>query len=271
MFKHPTISDAYASLVADNPELLDFYLAWTRIEKLTREVTCGEVGLEGVRVVVPDTRFAQFVGRLRELEKRRDLIAFLSSRCSNDFLQFYLTQNGRFGESLSHAGSPLSLAPEVTLLGRLQEGNLLREEWRTQFVNVAKESAIEVPDLDVFAYNNVRRLFKAEELESLRQQVRAELIPNLDSFIDGLRGAYSEDEDPDEWFSSLGEVIEILQREFVDDAKAMISIRAAEAAIGRVVQGLHEDRWTPDEPDDDDYGRGQQARPTRSIFDDVDE
>jgi hypothetical protein len=50
-FKHPTISDAYAQLVSDNPELLDFYLAWPRVEKLLKEVTCGDVGLEGVRVV----------------------------------------------------------------------------------------------------------------------------------------------------------------------------------------------------------------------------
>jgi len=51
-FKHPTIRDAFAEIIHNNPELLDIYLAGTNIEKLYTEVSCGKVDLEGVKVIV---------------------------------------------------------------------------------------------------------------------------------------------------------------------------------------------------------------------------
>ena len=52
-FQHPTIRDAFASLVGSNPELIDIYLAGTSAEKLMEEVTCGDLSLEGVKIIVP--------------------------------------------------------------------------------------------------------------------------------------------------------------------------------------------------------------------------
>ena len=52
-FKHPTIGDAYAALVADSPELTEIYLRGAKREKLLREVVCSGVTIEGAFVQVP--------------------------------------------------------------------------------------------------------------------------------------------------------------------------------------------------------------------------
>jgi hypothetical protein len=64
-YKHPTIRDALADLVVQQPELLDVYLEGTPLDRVLEEVTCGEVGLEGVKVIVPPTRYQRVFERLQ--------------------------------------------------------------------------------------------------------------------------------------------------------------------------------------------------------------
>jgi energy-coupling factor transporter ATP-binding protein EcfA2 len=45
-FKHPTIGDAFASVLARSPDLLGIFLAGSSTENLIEQVTCGDVGLE---------------------------------------------------------------------------------------------------------------------------------------------------------------------------------------------------------------------------------
>src|SRR5438552_5954637 len=52
-FKHPTIRDALGSLIAEDTELVDIYLAGTPLKTLLSEVSCGDVGIKGVKITVP--------------------------------------------------------------------------------------------------------------------------------------------------------------------------------------------------------------------------
>jgi len=54
-FKHPTIRDAFAALVAENRELMDIYLLGTPIHRLFTEISCGNTNLPGVRSVYRQT------------------------------------------------------------------------------------------------------------------------------------------------------------------------------------------------------------------------
>src|SRR5271163_802764 len=88
-FRHPTIGDAFAEVVAEDPELLDIYLQGAKIDKLVREVVCGDVRLSGAKVVVPEQRFVDLANRLNgELQIER-ICDFLGTRCSLSFLKFY--------------------------------------------------------------------------------------------------------------------------------------------------------------------------------------
>ena len=95
---------------------------------------------------------------------------------------------------ISRIGSPLSLSPPVALLQRLQYLGLLPEAWRLRFVESAGEIVLETPDSDVFAVDEVRNLLRPDELSRLRDRVHRELIPNLDSFVEGLRETCDEDD-----------------------------------------------------------------------------
>jgi hypothetical protein len=96
-FKHPTIGDAYSTMLRDSPELLGIYIRGSSIEKLTRQVTCGYVDIEGA-VVLPSTLFPAIIERLAEYKTsssyktewmavrgaQRELLGFLAGRCSSN-------------------------------------------------------------------------------------------------------------------------------------------------------------------------------------------
>src|ERR1700690_1553507 len=56
-FRHPSVRDAMAVLVAARAELVDIYLAGVKISELLREVVCGDVNLPGAKVHIPNNRF----------------------------------------------------------------------------------------------------------------------------------------------------------------------------------------------------------------------
>jgi len=56
-FAHPTIRDAFSSLIRDDVELLESYLTGTPIMKLLEEITCGRNPGAGQWVEVPQERF----------------------------------------------------------------------------------------------------------------------------------------------------------------------------------------------------------------------
>jgi len=64
VFRHPTIRDAYATIVGGNPELIDVYLAGVSTDQLLKEVVCGDIQLEGASIVVPQSKHTQIIARL---------------------------------------------------------------------------------------------------------------------------------------------------------------------------------------------------------------
>jgi energy-coupling factor transporter ATP-binding protein EcfA2 len=273
-FKHPTVSDAYATIVAGNPELLDLYISWTSAEKLVAEVTCGDVGLEGVKVIVPQNRFQRFLERLREIGQGRALLTFLATRCSRDFLILYLSQHNEIADRICEPGSYLSSVSEVDLLVKLHEQNLLPASWRERFVERARELALETPDVDFLGSERIRALFLPDEISGLLTLIEAELVPALSSFVTAWADCCDSDQDPDDWLNPLREVIEVLSKEFRDDDRVVADLQDIGREIDWAVEKLLESK--PRDDDDSDYryesGSGRmESGGERTIFDDVDE
>ena len=63
-FKHATISDAYAALVAESPEKIELYIRGAKQERLFNEVVCGDVQLPGASVSVPPSMYSALIERL---------------------------------------------------------------------------------------------------------------------------------------------------------------------------------------------------------------
>lgn len=106
-FKHPTIGDAYAAILVQNPEHLGIFIQGSSPDRVVDQVTCGDVGIEKA-VVVPKRLFSMMLVKLAEFPSsksyksawlsawgaKRDLQGFLASRCSKEFLSLYLAHNG---------------------------------------------------------------------------------------------------------------------------------------------------------------------------------
>ena len=95
-FRHPTVQDAFAAHVGSNPELIDIYLAGVPAECLMDEVTCGDMNIDGVKIVVSRERFPAVLNKLKTVRRNPrtlfdPLSAFLGRRCSGEFLKQYFS------------------------------------------------------------------------------------------------------------------------------------------------------------------------------------
>lgn len=274
-FKHPTVRDAFAAVVAEDRELLDIYLTGTPVEKLFGEVTCGDVEIQGVKVIVPPDRYEALMARVElfeaaRRENQRSVHRFLAYRCDREFLSCYI---GRYPHFISRLtiGSYLTAVSDVDVIVRLHELGLLPEPERVAFVGVIRELAVETPDAD-FLREAIRGLLTPDELAAVLEDVRTKLIPNLDDTISTWRSNFRSDDDPESHFDGLVSVLKRYQEEFTDAPKIVTQITSALAAIEAVIEELRSDQ--PQEPDSDDYRGHESQTPkgddSRSVFDDVD-
>jgi hypothetical protein len=271
-YKHPTMGDAFASVVAANPELLDIYLEGTRIEKLVGEVVCGDIQIQGAKVIVPHSRYGQFLPRLDSLPQRQ-LHSFLAFRADKAFLSSYLDRHPETFEEISFPSSLSS--PKAYLLSRLNEFGLLPEECRIRFIERATRLAIETPDADFLNSKQIRTLFSEAEIQEILRQVELELLPGLSDLVRVWEADYDGKEDPDEYFSPLVDALTTFHEAYPEKSSSRLTIRTALSRIEETAEDIREQAEEEDaryEPDYDMYdGYGHGGGPERSIFDDVDQ
>ncbi len=274
-FKHPTVRDAFAMLVSEDPELLDVFIAGTPVSKLLGEVSCGDVGLEGVKVVIPETRFDYFSERLEEhmslkRENRGYVYRFLAYRCGEAFLKRFLERNEPLLASLQ-ASSYLYAVSDVALLVRLNQVNLLPEEKRKAVIEDIESLAIDVPDSGFLAAD-VKSLFLSDELDKLIERVKLEVIDDIESYIDDWKSNYRGGDDPESFFEPLASALNEYEQEFWDDASAMQMISEADSSVRTAIEELCSEM--PPESEYEEHYSGGNKEPDdvseRSIFDDVD-
>ena len=273
-FKHPTIRDAFASLVAEDPELLDIYLAGTPPEKLVHEISCGPSDIQGVKVIVPSERYAKVVQRLDRIAEKRQLHWFLTYRCDKDFLSAFLTQNPTIFEQLRHWGAYLSAFSEVALLGRLHECGLLPEAERLVFVEGVFEILGFTLDDGFLKRQSLKAMFTPQELKKALELVEDFLVNRLDDEIYDTARNFSPKNSgsPESHFDTISSALVTFQKQFSVDPIPSQAIEQGKASIREKIQELEEEYATPDE-DYEGHGGGSlsEASGDRSVFDDIDE
>ena len=283
-FKHPTIGDAYAAILVLSPELLGVYVQGSTTEKLIKQVTCGDVGIQNA-VIIPKALFPLMLRRLGEFsttatykdswrakwQARNDLQGFLTRRCSKEFLTQYLELNPDLLEEVSTPGLFLNSVPEVDLAVRLHEFGLLPEDRRERFIATVSEYALEGQDLYALQDSGIRGVFEDHEFERLLVLVRTELLPRLNVVRSDWQSNHDSDLSPDEHMQPLLDSFETLKKLFADDENAVKIIdRESERATWWIGEHMPEDTHTKPgrklggvQPPDALYTK-------RSIFDDVD-
>lgn len=275
LFKHPTIRDAFAALVAENRELLDIYLTGTPPLRLFEEISCGDVGLEGVKVIVPTDRYETVLSRMRafanENHDNRDYIhRFLARRCDPEFLARFISANPNFMHTL-RVGSYLYAVSDVGVITRLHEVGLLPESERTRHIIAIRGLAVETPDSG-FLRKDIRALFKLKEFRETLDYIKSNLVSDLPGCIGVWRDNYSMGDDPEDHFSELKGALTDYQEVFGEDPSAVALIDEGLMEIDDAIEVLRSE--LPPEQDTDDYylvsAHRDEPGKSRSIFDDVD-
>lgn len=273
--KHPTIRDAFAALIAENRELMDIYLTGTPVLQLFQEVSCGDVGLEGVKVIVPTDRYDALRVRIEEFlderrENREPVIRFLASRCDQNFIAVFILRNLKFAASLQ-ARAYLRVVPDIGLIVKLHQFNLLPENVRLRHVAAIRTIAVETPDAG-FLREDIKPLFTTTEFEDILCEVRSKLLPNISECIAEWQSNHNGEEDPDSYFDWLNSALVDYQEALSTDIGAVELIDAGLAEIKSVIEELRSE--LPQVSEGEDFFRdslhGGSSDDSRSIFDDVD-
>ena len=275
--KHPTVLDAFASLVAESRELMDIYLAGTPVRQLLSEVACGDGSFGGIKVEVPADRYEGLIGRvgafLGEHRENRDSVdTFLAYRCGTEFLRRFLERNPDFIDQLVVTAF-FDAVTSVNVLNKLHAVGLLPEDQRIKHVVAVRELAVQTPDAGFLRRGIVSFLTDAE-IEEILGDVREKLLPFIDVEIDVWKDNCSRRESPSGYFEPLRSALSEFATALAHDTEAVALIEKGIAAIDEAIAEL--DRRASDEPDyDDDYyhrsSRGPSGPDSRSIFDDVDD
>jgi len=271
-FKHPTLSDAIGEIISLDTELIDIYIRGTPPDKLMKEITCGNVDIQGVKLVIPQSRYNDIMGILDTVEKR-DLIMFLTYRCNREFIKEYLKANPEIFNHIMKVNSFLSIVPEVLLIVKLHNINLLPEKYRKRFVKEVKRLAVDTPDADFLDSNKIGSVIKPEEKQSILIKVEKELIPTLNDVIDEWRWNYDSPEDPEAYFRPLISALETYLKNFESNKDIVDIIKKSIERIYEEIEYLLGELPGEDYDYSDISSRSTQnySNDDRNIFDDIDE
>lgn len=272
-FKHPTIRDAMALLVAADFELLDVYIAGTSLGKIFQEVSCGVPSLGGVKIIIPSNRFETLLSRIDEAIDRNKFIpglqGFLAFRCSRDFLASFLRHQPSYVDGL-YFNSYLSADIDVDVVVKLHRLGLLKESDRLHFVDQIRTLAIATPDSD-FLEPHIADLLTAQEMEDLIGEVERRVLPRLAYIVDSRKDEF-EGDDPSSHFEELTGALNGFSRAFKQNPRAASQIYEAIDLIDEAIDELRP-VLNNDEEMSRSYERStiiENLDQDRSIFDDVD-
>jgi len=275
-FKHPTVRDAFAAIVASNQDLMDIYLTGAPLEKIFSEISCGDVGVRGVSVIVPSNQYDVVITKLESLDTTKwfnvsSLYSFLSHRCDKEFLQRYITKYPNFISGLS-VSSYIYANYDIDVLVRLHEFSILPETDRLRAIASIREIAVETPDSG-FLRDNIRSLMTDSELSNILEYIQEKLLPDLERKIESWRDDYDGDDEPDVYFDEFKSALDSYKEEFEDNETSYQKICEAIEFMDSVIEDLRSE-YPQRSGENDIFGQNKRndsfSTDNRSIFDDVD-
>ena len=274
-FRHPTVQDAFASHVGSNPELIDIYLAGVPTERLMDEVTCGDMNLDGVKIVVATDRFPAVLSKLRTVKRESlalfdPLSAFLRRRCSGEFLKQYFSQIEPMEALPSQIGFLQKYDDALILLCRLHASQLLPEPIRRTAVKRIADLAIQWCSCE-FIEEPIVQLFGVGEKNTLLAELSDVLFSNASDIIEEIRTSWDEEDDPTELFSILKTTLQYFEENGAEDEQLQVADLLLE--IDNAISVMNTEQ--SESPNFNELDAVETPTSTEaqqmSIFDDVDE
>lgn len=243
-YRHPTISDAFASCVAKSPELVEIYLRGAKPESIAYEVVCASIEIRGASVVVPDSLHGLLAERIANLPSHT-LSSFISYRSNYAFAARLIDLRPDIWKRLDSFSRPLDEDTDVDLLTTLNGLGLLSEDRRLKFVEEVRAAAVEDADDSFLDDEGIANTLTTSERDSILADVETEVLGKLSDHVDRLRETWDRDYEPNNYFDTLRESV----NRFAEALGARVDLnlikRSTESHIQSAVW-LMEDNYVPD-------------------------
>lgn len=250
VFRHPTVTDAFASLVAGSPELVELYVHGAKLDRLISEVACRARAAEDGRIRVPPTLYPALVDRLKAYPLEDDLKSFLGARCERAFLALMVeARPDILAWAAGASASRLTLGDKL-LFAALVSWDLMPEASRLRMVADIREDSIEWLNANPLDDKIIPQFFKGDEFTDYAEAFKAEWLMDIPNVFSGLRGRYSTTGDEAALYEEFKESLVIAQAYFGMEADedfpvlfADLDAHIEELVSERVAQ--EPANWTP--------------------------
>jgi len=269
-FKHPTIGDAYASLVADSPELTEIYLRGAKLERLLEEVVCGDIQIKGASVHVGHPLYPALLKRLLVHPFNYRIHYFLGQRSDDAFLRLFAEQRPQILDM--KPGVFMAYSSENRVLAKLYAAGLLPEDKRLNLVEEIVDNTITYQDGGVFRDNSLRSILTDDEFADLLVRVRGEVLNGIGSHVYEWKSNCSDD-DPDSHFDELKSFLDNVEELLPEGDPDLAKVESGRRAISQAIDDLNESR-APDADTRVETPVGKSSgmkSGIATIFDDVDD
>ena len=277
IFAHPTMIDAYADQIR-NPELLHLFIEGVDINVILAQTTCGDTDLTNA-IVLPEALWPTVIKRLDQTFQDRKLSwmqrdryrNYIATQCVPAFQLLYLQRQPDLLNQLSRPGLSLEYDSNNRLVTSLYQNGILPEHTRAVFVQFLIDYCIEGTDFAVLWTSRFRDMLTSDEEKTLRTRLMTEVVPDLDSILQGYIDDLPLDEDPADWTMPIEDFAHALIDEFEGNETVQT---AAEDILTARWEWLLEQPSPEDSPDDTrPYHTPPATTPQtpgqRSVFDDL--
>lgn len=268
-YKHPTIGDCFAQLVANDPELTEVYLRGAKPELILREVVCAGTVVTGALVCVPHDLYSLLIGRIQG-QPDYSLSGFISYRADRRFSELLLEKRPDILDRLESFYAPVGEDMDASLLARLHTFGLLPGEIRTRFVETVRKLAVEEADASFLEDADLRAVFSEEEIESILRDVEAGVLEAVPQHMKRLRRAWEHDYPPEDYFDAFKNAV----KTFVDEISWDVDIsvfRRVSTAVDSAIEEMEAEYSAPKTASSPTLPKTRSDSPLAHVFRDVDE
>lgn len=269
-YRHPTVSDGFASYVAKSPELVEIYLRGAKPETIVREVVCSGETVFGASVTVPNSMHQLLADRIGSLPSH-SLSSFISYRSNPSFAKILMALRPDIWKRLSNFSVPLKDDIDVDLLVTLHHQQLLPEEHLKQFIKEVHEAAINWADDSFLENDGIRSVIKKADRDKILSDVKSKVLGEADKHIQRIRDDWDSDYDPHDCFEELNSSFRSFASALADELDSDYILKEIEGNIQNTIAEM-EEGWEEDAVNDEPLQQSASIdQGLEELFRDVDE
>ena len=274
-FKHPTIGEAFAEIVAKSTELIEIYLRGAKPEAILNDVVCVGINLEGAKVMVPPKLYDILVSRIQNADVKQ-LLRFICNRADKKCTEMLIESQSNILNQIYCVRHTMSGSLETKLIVKLEKFGLLDTKLRHDFVSALDTAVAWFSDISYISDCEIQGLLTTDEKKKLNETFELEVIDKITEKVEELKESYDDPNvDFEEHFYELKMSVETYITELGKNEEYKAKLYLLDNEIKEAISileveyknyGAHdsEEDWTPEE-------REEISSPLEEYFKDVDE